>query len=55
MITAMSLVTHSIREPGEYSSGTPLMDNRSWRKSAARFKQLDSIARRSKTGDKDPE
>jgi UDP-3-O-[3-hydroxymyristoyl] glucosamine N-acyltransferase len=42
----MSLVTHSIREPGEYSSGTPLMDNRSWRKSAARFKQLDSIARR---------
>ena len=55
VITAMSLVTHSIREPGEYSSGTPLMDNRSWRKSAARFKQLDSIARRSKTGDKDPE
>ena len=46
VITAMSLVTHSIREPGEYSSGTPLMDNRSWRKSAARFKQLDAIARR---------
>jgi len=55
VITAMSLVTHSIREPGEYSSGTPLMDNRSWRKSAARFKQLDDIARRSKAGDKDPE
>jgi len=46
MITAMSLVTHSIREPGEYSSGTPLMDNRSWRKNAARFKQLDALARR---------
>ena len=45
VITAMSLVTHSIREPGEYSSGTPLMDNRSWRKSAARFKQLDALAR----------
>lgn len=45
-ITAMSLVTSSIREPGEYSSGTPLMDNRSWRKNAARFKQLDAIARR---------
>ena len=55
VITAMSLVTHSIREPGEYSSGTPLMDNRSWRRSAARFKQLDDIARRSKAGDKDPE
>ena len=53
VITAMSLVTHSIREPGEYSSGTPLMDNRSWRKSAARFKQLDDIARRCKAGDKD--
>ncbi len=39
-ITAMSLVTHSIREPGEYSSGTPLMDNRTWRRSAVRFKQL---------------
>lgn len=54
VITAMSLVTHSIREPGEYSSGTPLMDNRSWRRSAARFKQLDDIARRGKAGDKDP-
>jgi UDP-3-O-[3-hydroxymyristoyl] glucosamine N-acyltransferase len=55
VITAMSLVTHSIREPGEYSSGTPLMDNRSWRKSAARFKQLDRIARGSGAGDKDSE
>ncbi|MEO6103639.1 MAG: UDP-3-O-(3-hydroxymyristoyl)glucosamine N-acyltransferase [Pseudoxanthomonas sp.] len=45
-ITAMSLVTHSIREPGQYSSGTPLTDNRTWRKNAARFKQLDSLARR---------
>ena len=53
VITAMSLVTHSIHEPGEYSSGTPLMDNRSWRKSAARFKQLDNIARRYPAGDKD--
>ena len=46
MVTAMSLVTHSIREPGEYSSGTPLTDNRTWRKNAARFKQLDALARR---------
>lgn len=44
-ITAMSLVTHSIREAGEYSSGTPLMDNREWRRSAVRFKQLDALAR----------
>ncbi|MFC3549947.1 UDP-3-O-(3-hydroxymyristoyl)glucosamine N-acyltransferase [Lysobacter cavernae] len=52
VVTAMSLVTSSIREPGEYSSGTPLMDNRSWRKNAARFKQLDAIARRT-TGPRD--
>ncbi|GAB2516376.1 UDP-3-O-(3-hydroxymyristoyl)glucosamine N-acyltransferase [Lysobacter humi (ex Lee et al. 2017)] len=45
-ITAMSLVTHSIHEPGEYSSGTPLMDNRSWRRAAARFRQLDRLFKR---------
>ena len=52
-ITAMSLVTSSIREPGEYSSGTPLTDNRSWRKNAARFKQLDALARRVQANDKE--
>jgi UDP-3-O-[3-hydroxymyristoyl] glucosamine N-acyltransferase len=52
-VTAMSLVTHSIREPGEYSSGTPLMHNREWRKSAARFKHLDALARRVPAADKD--
>ncbi len=46
VVTAMSLVSRSIREPGEYSSGTPLMDNHSWRKNAARFKQLDAFVRR---------
>ncbi|GAB6197133.1 UDP-3-O-(3-hydroxymyristoyl)glucosamine N-acyltransferase [Lysobacter xanthus] len=45
VVTAMSLVTGSIREPGEYSSGTPLMDNRSWRRNAARFRQLDRLFR----------
>ena len=50
-ITARTLVTHDIRQPGTYSSGTPMMDNRSWRKAAARFRQLDDIARRK--GDKD--
>jgi UDP-3-O-[3-hydroxymyristoyl] glucosamine N-acyltransferase len=45
-ITAKSLVTASIREPGEYSSGTPLQDNRQWRRNAARFKHLDEYARR---------
>jgi UDP-3-O-[3-hydroxymyristoyl] glucosamine N-acyltransferase len=45
-ITAMSLVTHSIREAGEYSSGTPIQPNRQWRRNAARFRHLDEIARR---------
>jgi UDP-3-O-[3-hydroxymyristoyl] glucosamine N-acyltransferase len=44
-ITAMSLVTHSIREAGEYSSGTPIQESRLWRRNAARFKHLDELAR----------
>ena len=52
-ITAKSLVTHSIREPGEYSSGVPLQDNRQWRKNAARFKYLDEFARRLSALEKD--
>ncbi len=46
MVTARSLVTHSITEPGEYSSGTPLQSSRDWRRNAARFKQLDRLARK---------
>ena len=44
-IGAMSLVTHSLAEPGEYASGTPLQPKREWRKNAARFGQLDRLAR----------
>ncbi|WIG55072.1 MAG: UDP-3-O-[3-hydroxymyristoyl] glucosamine N-acyltransferase [Rhodanobacteraceae bacterium] len=45
-ITAMTLVTHSIREPGTYSSGAPIEENRAWRRNAARMRQLDGMARR---------
>lgn len=45
-ITAMSLVTHSLRQTGEYSSGTPIQNNRLWRRNAARFKHLDALAQR---------
>ena len=45
-ITAMSLVTQSITEPGEYSSGMPVQDARSWRRNGARFRQLDEMARK---------
>ncbi len=44
-ITAMSLVTGNIKQAGLYSSGTPLGDNKAWRKNAARFGQLDEMAR----------
>ncbi len=46
VVTAKSLVTRSIREAGEYSSGVPLQNNTAWRKNAARFKHLDDMARR---------
>lgn len=45
-VAAMSLVTHSITEPGEYSSGTPIQPSREWRRNAARFKHLDELARK---------
>jgi UDP-3-O-[3-hydroxymyristoyl] glucosamine N-acyltransferase len=51
-ITAMSLVTGNISQAGVYSSGTPLGTNREWRKNAARFGQLDDIARRVRTLEK---
>ena len=52
-ITAKSLVTHSIREAGEYSSGVPLQENRQWRRNAARFKHLDEYVRRLSAREKD--
>lgn len=45
-VTAMSLVTKSIKEPGVYSSGTPLEPSAKWQKNFTRFKQLDEMARR---------
>lgn len=45
-ITAMSLVTSSITEPGSYSSGTAMSNTKEWRKNAARFRQLDDLANR---------
>ncbi len=45
-ITAMSLVSKSITLAGTYSSGTPLEANTDWRRNAARFRQLDTLARR---------
>ncbi|MGH1461688.1 MAG: UDP-3-O-(3-hydroxymyristoyl)glucosamine N-acyltransferase [Neptuniibacter sp.] len=48
-ITAMTLVTKSITEPGVYSSGTGMLEHKQWKKSVVRFRQLDDVARRLKS------
>jgi UDP-3-O-[3-hydroxymyristoyl] glucosamine N-acyltransferase len=45
IVTAMSLVSRSIKEPGVYSSGTPLQKNKDWHRSNARYKALDKLAK----------
>lgn len=45
-VTGMSILSHSIREPGVYSGGIFAMPHRQWQKNMARFKQLDKMARR---------
>lgn len=45
-VTARTLVSASITEAGSYSSGTPLDSTKEWRRNAARFRQLDSLATR---------
>lgn len=51
-MTGMTMATHSISEPGVYSSGTGVEANSKWRKSAVRIKQLDDMFRRLKALEK---
>lgn len=44
-ITMRSAITKSILEPGSYSSGTAMSKTADWRKNAARFRQLDALAK----------
>ena len=44
--TGMTMVTKSIKEPGSYSSGTGMELTPNWRKTAARLRNLDDMARR---------
>lgn len=46
MLTAMSGVPNSIKEPGVYSAGLPITDNRTWRRNMARFRNLDENIRK---------
>ncbi|SES24743.1 UDP-3-O-(3-hydroxymyristoyl)glucosamine N-acyltransferase [Halopseudomonas bauzanensis] len=45
-VSGMTMVTRSITEPGAYSSGTAMQPAAEWKKSAARFRQLDGLAKR---------
>jgi len=47
-ITGATVVSHTIRQAGTYSSGTPLESYSSWLKNAVRMRQLDEMARRLK-------
>ncbi len=47
-ITAMSLVSHSIKEAGVYSSGSAIDKHQNWKKNVVRFKSLDALAKRVK-------
>jgi len=44
-LTATSAVPNSIAEPGVYSSGMPVQENRAWRRNVIRLLQLDEMAR----------
>lgn len=47
-ISAASVVTRSIREPGQYTGMFPIDDNASWEKNAASLKQLNRLRERLK-------
>lgn len=55
VITGRGMVTGSINKPGVYSSGVALQENRKWRRNAARFRQLDEMAKKLKKLEKESE
>lgn len=56
-VTGLTLVSHSIKAPGVYSSGLPAMPAQAWRRTVARLHRLDAMAGRlaalEKTNDKE--
>ncbi|MEM0910820.1 MAG: UDP-3-O-(3-hydroxymyristoyl)glucosamine N-acyltransferase, partial [Pseudomonadota bacterium] len=42
-ITAKSMVTKSITEPGVYSSGLPATSNREWQKNTVKLRTIDKL------------
>ncbi|MBN0987034.1 UDP-3-O-(3-hydroxymyristoyl)glucosamine N-acyltransferase [Amphritea pacifica] len=47
-ITAMTLVSKSILQPGVFSSGTVMEPHQQWKRNVVRFRQLDELSRRVK-------
>jgi len=45
-ISGMTMVTHSIKTPGSYSSGTAMQRMDKWKRTAARLRTLDDMAKR---------
>lgn len=45
-ITGQTMISKAITTPGIYSSGTVMESHETWKKNAARFRQLDRMARR---------
>ena len=51
-VSARTLISRTISEPGMYSSGTGQMKTAEWKRSIVRFEQLDSMAKRLKALEK---
>ncbi len=45
-VTGFSMVTHSLKEPGVYSSGLAAVPHDQWKRSAVRVKRLEEMARK---------
>ena len=45
-VTGFSMVTHSLKEPGVYSSGIAAVPHRQWKRTLPRLKKLDEMARK---------
>jgi UDP-3-O-[3-hydroxymyristoyl] glucosamine N-acyltransferase len=53
VVTGLSMVSSSITEPGEYSSGIPAQPHKVWQKNLARLRKLDDTVRRLSGAGKD--
>ncbi|MDC9725333.1 MAG: UDP-3-O-(3-hydroxymyristoyl)glucosamine N-acyltransferase [Gammaproteobacteria bacterium] len=48
LLTGMTMVTKSIKEPGSYSSGIPAEETHKWHKNVIRYRQMDKLTERVK-------